>query len=88
MRKTIAAILVCIATPVSAACPAVPDGPDSRYVENATARTLCLAREVAAVVESAAASARIEAELGNIEIQMQRQRDLLDQQLAVGWTSY
>lgn len=76
---------VASALPAAAACPAVPDGPESRYVENTTARALCLARDLAAATENAAANARIEVELGNIESELQRQRALVAQQLATGW---
>ena len=76
MRCAIAsAVLVLASTaPALASCPIVPDGADSRYVENATAHALCLQRQLASETDWRADLARIEANLEAMRVELERQR--------------
>jgi hypothetical protein len=74
--------LIAVATPASALCISFPDGGTSNYVENGTAHMLCLQRELGQDTALAAERARIESELGNIRIELERQQQLILQQQA------
>jgi hypothetical protein len=79
-RTALIAMLLLLATPVQALCVSIPDTSASNYVENGTAHMLCLQREVGRDAELAAERARIDAELGNIRIELERQHQLILQQ--------
>ena len=66
----------------SALCVSVPDDGNSNYVENGTAHMLCLQGELGRDTAGAAERARIESELGNIRIELERQQQLILQQQA------
>jgi hypothetical protein len=73
------------AMPASAACPSLPDDATSNYVENRTALALCQQRELGTTTDRAATEARFNAEIGNLEIELQRQRINQQQMLATTW---
>jgi hypothetical protein len=76
------ALLAVSTSGVSALCVSLPDNGDSNYVENGTAHMLCLQGELGRETEGAAERARIESELGNIRIELERQQQLILQQQA------
>ncbi len=74
------------AVPLSSAaamCPSLPDTPATGFVENRTAHAVCLQNELHARTDLAAERARLDAELGNIEIGLQRERLFWQQQSAL-----
>jgi hypothetical protein len=71
------ALLAVSTSGANAICVSYPDDGTSNYVENRTAHMLCLQRELARDTELAAQRARIEAELDNIRIQLERQQQLI-----------
>ena len=76
--------LMLAAAPAFAACPSLPDNQDSSYVENRTALALCQQRELGLSIDRAAATARFDAELGNLQIEIERQR-INQQQMIANW---
>ena len=76
--------LMLAATPAFAACPSLPDNQASNYVENRTALALCQQRELGFTTDSAAANAQLDAELGNLQIEIERQR-IKQQQMIANW---
>jgi hypothetical protein len=66
----------------SALCVSYPDDGNSNYVEHRTAHMLCLQGELATATALAAEQARIDAELGNIRLELERQQQLILQQQA------
>ena len=83
----LAIALTLAATPAIAACPSLPDNQASNYVENRTALALCQQRELAVVTDRAAHEARFEVQLGNIEIELERQR-INQQQMLANWPQF
>jgi hypothetical protein len=83
MRSLLAAsaLLLLSSSGALAICPTYPDDASTGYSTNATAHALCLQRELQQRTDQAAQQARIDAELGNIRIEMQRRQRLLMQQL-------
>ena len=82
LRIATALALIALATPASALCVSIPDDGSSNYTENGTAYMLCLQRELGQDTALAAERARIESELGNIRIELERQQQLILQQRA------
>jgi hypothetical protein len=76
------ALLAVSTSGANAICVSYPDDGTSNYVENRTAHMLCLQRELARDTELAAQRARIEAELDNIRIELERQQQLILSQQA------
>jgi hypothetical protein len=76
------ALLAASTSGASALCVSYPDDGGSNYVENRTAHMLCLQGELARETALAAEQARIDAELGNIRIELERQQQLILQQQA------
>ena len=76
--------LALAATPALAVCPSLPDNATTHNVENRTALALCQQRELALMTDQAARQARIDAEIGNLQIELQRQH-LLQQQIIANW---
>ena len=72
--------LIALTSPAVAACPSAPDDKDSAYTENATARMLCLQRELAIDTEQQAQRAQLEAELNRLQLDLQRQQQFQLQQ--------
>jgi hypothetical protein len=74
----IAAMLL-VAAPVSAMadCPSSPDGPETGYVVNTTARAVCLQHELSDRANDLAIEAEVDAALATIELELQRQRQLI-----------
>jgi hypothetical protein len=81
----IVALLAVSTSGASALCVSYPDDGSTNYVENRTAHMLCLQRELARDTDLAAERARIEAELGNIELERQRQLILQQQAQLSRW---
>ena len=84
------ALTVLLACPsaANALCISFPDDVTTGYVENNTAQALCLQRELGLRTELDAQQARIDAELGNIRIQLEQQRQMiLSQQALNPWPS-
>jgi hypothetical protein len=79
------ALLAVSTSAASALCVSYPDDGSTNYVENRTAHMLCLQRELARDTDLAAERARIEAELGNIELERQRQLILQQQAQLSRW---
>jgi hypothetical protein len=73
-------MLLAVVTPAQGFCVSKPDSSASNYVENGTAHMLCLQRELGRDTELAAERARIDAELGNLRIEIDRQQQLILQQ--------
>lgn len=91
MRYVLAAIAVVSAigsTPAGAYCLSRPDDQSTNYVENGTAHMLCLQRELGLETGSAAEQARIDAELGNMRIELERQRQLMLQMQQSAFTAW
>ena len=80
-----AALLLASASGASALCPSVPDNASSYNVENNTARALCLQQELAQQTALDAQQAKIDAMIGNMQIEAERDRqqmfDRLNQNL-------
>jgi len=86
MRQLLLALaLGILAMPALAVCPSYPDDASTNNVENRTALALCHQRELAVTTDQAADQARINAEIGNLAIEIQRQRTLLQQQVIADW---
>lgn len=62
-----------------AMCPSLPDTLATGFVEHRTAHAVCLQTELRERTDLAAERARIDAELGNLAIELQRQRMLAEQ---------
>jgi hypothetical protein len=78
MRLALATLLIAASSSAAPAfCPIVPDDASTGYSSNATAHALCLQAELQRRNAEAAEKARIDAELGNIRIQLQRNQQLL-----------
>jgi hypothetical protein len=84
-RAAFSIALILTAMPAFAACPSLPDNQDSSYVENRTALALCQQRELGLSTDRAAANARLAAELGNLQIELERQR-IRQQQMIANWS--
>lgn len=74
IRAALVLLMVAVATPAAAYCPSYPDDGTTGYVNNNTAKALCLQRELAITTELAAQQARIDAELQNIERELRQQQ--------------
>jgi hypothetical protein len=83
LRLALTAILAFAATAAEAYCISTPDTAATGYVANSTALTLCLQSELAQRAAEMAEKARLDAELGNLQIQLERQRLLMLQQPAL-----
>jgi hypothetical protein len=85
MLKIGAAIAILLATSsaAEALCVSYPDDISTGYVENNTAQALCLQRELSQRAEFDAEQARLNAELGNIRIMLEQQRQMLIRQRAL-----
>ncbi|HHY49793.1 MAG TPA: hypothetical protein GYA10_08615 [Alphaproteobacteria bacterium] len=78
-----AAVMVLLATSgASALCVSRPDDAATGYTRNTTEQAVCLQRELAQETARAADDARIEAALGNLQIELQRQQQWLTLQLS------
>lgn len=78
-----AAAMVLLATSgASALCVSQPDDASTGYTRNNTEQAVCLQRELAQDTERAALEARIDAALGNLEIDLRRQQQMLNLQLS------
>lgn len=77
MRKLLAATIVVLtlASPAAAYCPAVPDTAATGYVANDLARTLCFQSELANAAAHRIQQGQVDAMLGKL------QRDALQQRL-------
>jgi hypothetical protein len=85
MRPLFLALALSVAaTPALALCPSYPDNEQTNNVQNRTALALCHQRELGYTTEQAADEARFDAEIGNLEIEIQRQRTL-QQQVIANW---
>jgi hypothetical protein len=82
LATLIAAIVLLSSSDASALCLSAPDDASTGYTSNQTAHTVCLQQELAASTSRAAEQARIDAALGNIQIELDRQRQLITQQQA------
>lgn len=80
LRNALIAIALVVAAPAQAACVSWPDSAATGYVANSTALALCRETELALRTEAMANQARIEAELGNIQAELERQRIMIMQQ--------
>jgi hypothetical protein len=85
MRPILLALILSVAaTPALALCPSLPDDERTNNVENRTALALCHQRELAVTTDQAADQARFNVELGNLEMEIQRQR-VMQQQIIATW---
>ena len=75
-----ASILVLMTVAAQAFCMSRPDDASTGYVANNTALALCHQGELAQRTGEAAQKARIDAELGNLQMQIERQRLMTLQQ--------
>jgi hypothetical protein len=79
------ALAAAAASPAAAYCPSIPDDSSTGYVENSTARALCLQRELARDAELAAQRAEIEARLRDLQLDLQRQQLTFAQPVLPVW---
>lgn len=78
MRTLLAAIAaVLLASPVQAFCQPQPDNASTYNVENNTAQSLCLQNELAQQTALDAQEAKIDAMIGNMQIEAERQQQLM-----------
>lgn len=83
IRSSVAIVMLLLsAVGAQAQCVSRPDNADSHYVENQTALSLCLQRELGRTTDAAAMRAQIDAMLGNMQIQIERQRQQQLQRLS------
>jgi len=71
------AIVLMGASSASALCLSYPDNDASYNVQNNTAQALCLQQELAIDTDRAAHQARIEAMIGNMQIEAERQNQMM-----------
>jgi hypothetical protein len=82
----IAGLLLLSSSEAAALCISAPDDASTGYTQNQTDHTICLQQELSQSTDRAADQARLDAALGNIRIEIERQRQLITQQLAQpGW---
>jgi hypothetical protein len=72
-----AAIVLAGASGAGAACVSYPDNASSYNVENNTAQALCLQQELALDTSRAAQQAQIDAMIGNMRIEAERQQQMV-----------
>jgi hypothetical protein len=78
LRSILATAFLITAPAVALAdCPSYPDGPATGYVANTTARAVCLQLELGQRTNDLAIEAEVDAALGAIELELQRQRQLI-----------
>jgi len=74
VRASLAALLALMAFPALAYCPSVPDDGSTGYVANTTNTALCLQRELAVDTSLAAEQARIDAQLNQMQLELQKRQ--------------